>query len=215
MKKLSQFFSINPILRKHKLFGRISELQKTFDDILHDLEVVKKSIELHADSSLYILMCSVVDPLVKEMTRMQKTLDLAGTTTHHVKCVSRCVECIEKARVWIELGSESWDEEKVRKVIIKQTVEEFQGRIDRDIQVIQDYLSHAVQDSSQPETARVQMKGQLMPTLSPILHKLYNLRDEQNDLTVDNLIDWRSVADEQREGLFSATLHTIDTFFTQ
>ena len=213
LKKVAQIFNRTPH-SDSKLSGRIHELQTTADEILHGLTAFKSKIEKETDRRLFSLVCGIIDPISKEIARLQKVMERQGGATQQVKSYTRYVEWIEKARYWISLGDGSKDLEAIQQAVIQQTIQEFQTRIDKDIQIIQDYLNHAVENLVVSDDMRNVLKHKLDPELSPNLLKLYQLKEHPQDLSLDSLIPWRSAADHDREIFFSSSLHAIDTFFT-
>lgn len=219
-RKMTQLFS-NDIrkseIRHHqmKLSGRISELQSTSETSLKHLLAIKHWLKTAADPQTYALALSLIDPMINEALRLQKNLESKSTVATQVKLVSKYVEWIEKAHVWSELKIDQPSANQVQKVIIQQTIFEFQTRIARDVQVIQDYLNHASQEQPLKAGVKKQLEKKLVPMLSEIIKNLYALQNVSQEITLDSLMNWRSTSDDKREGYFSEALHAIDTFFME
>lgn len=214
-RKVSTLFSNKTRAGRVKLSGRISELHRTSEAMLRDLKSFRSKLEKKKTPHLFLLAAALIDPIVKEMTRLQKAIDSRSTATHQVKAVSRYVELIEKARTWVEVASGSDDPDMIGHVIIMQTIQDFTACLERDMQVIQDYLNHALESMTLSDVSKSELKKKLLPTLLPILLKLNTLKEFPQDLTIETLASWRSAADRKRESIFTEALHTIDTFFDQ
>lgn len=212
-RKVSQLFS-NHGIQDGKLWGRICEVQKISEQTIHDLIHFKQALELKADPQLFSLVCALVDSIIKEIARMHTLLEKKTGTTVRVKLGTKYVELTEKAHKWIALGHNLEDLNLIKQAVVMQTVLEFQALIDRDAQVIQDYLNHAAEDLPLSQRLKADLKKKLVPTLSPILMKLYALKEVPQELCLDTLMTWRLASDQHRESLFTEALHTIDTFFT-
>lgn len=213
-RKVSQLFMNEVEIQEAKLGGRINELQATAHVMHKQLVVVKDSIKANSDQKTYTLACGLIDPIIKEISRLQNDMEHKSTVTQQVKTVSKYVEWIEKARSWLELEEDS-NTERIQQIIIFQTTQEFQARIARDIQVIQDYLSHATDILPVSDKLKGELRKKVLPTLSPILVQLYALQKIPKDMALDDLTAWRAASDREREGHFSEALHTIDSFFME
>lgn len=197
---------------EHPLSGRISELHSSATDSLVALLNFKENIKKDVDPQLYAFICSIIDPIIKEVTRIQESIDRDTNTAQKVKSFNRYVDWIEKAHEWVEIGQQHAEKETINQAVINQTVKDFQAKIDRDIRLVQDYLGHAMDGFDLPEPLKNELKEKLMPELLPSLIELQALRQPSGELTLDEFIAWRSFADEARENLHDRALHIIDTF---
>ena len=133
--------------------------------------------------------------------------------TQQVKIFSRYTVLIDKARFWIQQGKDRAGKKKIQDAVILHIVQDFHERVERDIQLINDYLTHAIDGIDAAIEVKNELRAQLMPMLSPSLLRLYQLRESNEEPSLESLVLWRSKADNSRENLFSSSLHTIDTFF--
>lgn len=198
--------------KEHPLSGRISELHTSAAEILVELIAFKQRMENESDPQLYSFICSIIDPIIKEVSRIQQSIEREGNTAQKVKSFSRYVDWIEKAREWVEFDKLRPESATIRQAVIKQTIKDFQTKIDRDIQVVQDYLNQAMGELDMTEEMKNELKEKLMPELSPSLRELYRLRQPEKELSLEEFIQWRSHSDQNREKLFGVSLHIIDTF---
>ncbi|HEV8052033.1 MAG TPA: hypothetical protein VGP47_06025, partial [Parachlamydiaceae bacterium] len=129
-----------------------------------------------------------------------------------VKMFSRYVDSVERGKVWVEIGKVNQDKDKLEQALIQQIALEFLFRIDRDIQVIQDYLGHSLATFEMSSILKDELRDKLMPDLAPKLLELYQLKNLPADLSLDSFIQWRADSDRSREIIFGAALHVIDHF---
>lgn len=200
-------------LNEGKLSGRIHQLQNDVDALVDDLLSIREELEAEVDSKLPSLISSVVDPLIKEINRVQKAKEFQVSAAQQVKVSTEYSAWIEKAKRWIELCTKRHQQkEAISKAVMEHTIYEFHIRIDRDLQVIQDYLNHAMDSLQANDLIKNELKDKLEPELSHHLFELYLLKDHPPALSVESLQKWRAEADAARESYFSAALHTIDMF---
>lgn len=197
---------------EHPLIGRISELHSSAEEGLVALISFKQRMEREADPQLYSFICTLVDPIIKEVSRIQQSIEREGNTAQKVKSFTRYVDWIEKAHEWVRLGKDCTGGEEVKQAVISQTVKDFTAKIDGDIRVVQDYLNHAMSELNLSDALKSELKEKLMPELSPSLRELYSLRLPEKELSLEEFIEWRLQADHNREHLFGRALHVIDTF---
>ena len=216
--RLGRFFQrVNQLFKREppkevKLSGRIHELQTTANNALLELLTFKNSLEKQTDAYLFSQVCGVIDPIIKEMARIQKNREHEEAPTQQVKIFHRYVECIDKAKVWIELGNHLDDQKVIYQAVVEHTIREFHVRIDRDIQVLQDYLSQALHHIDWSEELKEAFTIQVLPGLRSDIERLEQLKQLPSDTSLQALTRWRAGADHARENCFSEALHIIDVF---
>lgn len=221
LKRMEEIFN-PPQSADGNLSGRISELQTTADLVLTDLVHFKNDCKSLVDTQLFVVICSLVDPIIKELTRLQTETKRNGGAPQQVKIYSRYSSLIDKARVWIVLRDNQVDGPGIQRAVIERTIEEFQARIKRDIQFVEDYLTHALEGIETREELKVELKSQIAPTLEPAVLRLEQLGKESellkagshHEFTPDSLMIWRSTADRTRENMINAALHAVDSFLS-
>lgn len=211
IQKVGQIFRSQPE-NKSQLSGRIKELQTMADGVLKELSEFKKRIKKTIDPNLYSLVVTIIDPLIKETGRVPHGIDKMDNTAQQVKVFSRYVDSIEKAKLWVEIGKANLHKQNLEEALIQQTVAEFLLRIDRDIQVIQDYLSLALSSFEMSSFLENEIKEKLMPDLSPKILELRQLKTIPVEFSLESFIHWRSHSDLSREAIFGSALHIIDEF---
>ena len=212
IQKVGQIFNRSQQGNRNQLSGRIKEMQTMADSVLKELLDFKKRIEKSIDPNLYSLVAAIVDPLVKEARRVPYGIDNMDNTAHQVKVFSRYVDSIEKAKIWVEIGKSNTQQENLEQALVQQTAGEFLLRIDRDIQVIQDYLSLALSSFEMSPGLEIEIKEKLMPDLSPKILALRQLKTVPKQFSLDSFLQWRSHSDHSREEIFDMALYIIDEF---
>jgi hypothetical protein len=182
------------------------------DQVFAELVAFKNELREKVDVELYSLVVVFVDPLMKETGKAPPAVSKDENTVHQVKLFSRYVESIEKANAWVKIGKEAGNREELERAIIQHAAKEFFLRIDRDIQVIQDYLNCALSGLKRTEVIKTQLSGHLMPILTLKITELDQLKTLPADFSLQSFIQWRIYADEKREQHFSDALHLIDGF---
>lgn len=201
--------------KKNRLSGRIKELQTMADTVLSELQDFKKRIERSVDPSLYTIVVAGIDSLMKEAGRVPHGIDKMDNTAQQVKVFSRYVDSIEKAKLLVEIGKANPRRPGLEQALMQQAASDFLLRIDRDIQVIQDYLSLALSSFEMSQMLENEIKEKLMPDLSPKILELQQLKTVPRDFSLESFIKWRSHSDHSRETIFGMALHIIDEFSTE
>lgn len=215
--RLGRFFNrINQFFKREsttdlKLMGRIRELHTLADQVLLDLKDFKSQCEKEIEPTMFTLVSNVIDSTLKEITRLQKALHDELNPATQVKIFKRYAECIEKAKIWISLR-QKLAKEVIQQTLIAHMIQEFHGCIDRDIQVVQDYLNHAVANLQDTQEFKAALRLELDEMLQEHLLELQQLKEYPLDISLESLSEWRSSADRSREHSFSAALHIIDSF---
>lgn len=195
-----------------KLIGRIRELKNFAHHVLFELLEVKKELKEKIDPALFSIVTMILDPLIKETGRDPPIVEKKDSRAHQVKIFGRYVESIEKAKEWIEIGKMNANRESLEQVIIQQAAKEFLLKIDRDIQVVQDYFRNALGPLGMPGLLESEIKDRLIPGLNQNILKLNELKILPNQFTLSSFIEWCDNSDKARELLFSSSLHIIDEF---
>lgn len=214
------FQKVNQLFKKEapvdtKLIGRIFELQSLVEKILFDLLSFRNEYEKNGDPYLFSFVGSILEPLIKELTRIHQVIERQENATQQVKMLHRCMELVEKAKAWINLGID-YSKEKVHQTILSHTIQEFRTSIDRDIQVIQDYLDHSLEGIEGHDSFKSLLKTHIEPELTPHIVKLKELKEKcPNETSLEFMTKWRAEVDQSREKYFSICLHAVDTIINK
>ena len=210
-RKFNRFFQ--PKDEPHvELRGRIHELQKNAGRVLLELTAVKNELKNEIDPSLFAFVEAVVDPLMKEVQRIQKEIQQNDSMTEqYTQIFKRYTVWIEKAKMWVELCSNRNKKEGISKAVIEHNIQEFNAIVDRDLQVVSDYFNHALDHYKMNEEHRMSLKTKLEQEVLPHIAALQDLQKKPRALSLGDLSHWRAEFDQRREKYFSEALHAIDT----
>ncbi len=204
-----QIFQNKP-MEDHQLTGRIQDLQKTASTVLKQLIAIKEELKNELDHEVFTSVEEIIDPLIKEISRLNKTLEQPVSVIHQAKAYQRYSQWIEKAKLWVQICSKSNDKSAIVKAIIRYTVDDFLQVIYRDIQVINDYQEHMLETLAVDEDEKIALAQRLEMHLEPYLKGLNDLRAKPHDLPLKEIALWKAQVDKRREKFFDAALHAID-----
>lgn len=212
--RISQFFKRDSLPEK-PLGGRITELQTDAEEILISLLNFKEKCQNQVDPQLYSFIHAIVDSIVKEIARIHKVMEEEETAAMQVKAYNRFAECLDKARKWVELGSSCHELETLNRAVVNHSIQEFQERVDRDIQVIQDYHIHLFDLINLDSQGKQELLKKLEPQLSLQLLQLQQLKEPPKTLTFSTIVTWRENVNAAREKYFGSALYVIDSYTTE
>ena len=192
----------------HELAGRIQDLQKTANSVVKQLHTIKDKLKNEIDQELFSHVQEIIDPIIKEVSRLNKSIGQPTSVVHQAKAYQRFSQWIEKAKLWIQFCSKTNDKEAILKAIIRYIVEDFLEVIDRDIQVINDYQNHMLDALAVEEEEKLTVLKNL--NLEPYLQGLRSLQTKPNELSLHEIALWKAQVDKRREKYFDEALHTID-----
>lgn len=204
-----QFFQPGP-QKEIKLFGRIQDLQKTAESVLEQLTKTRNKLKNEVDDKLYGFIEAIVNPLIRDYKQIKKSVEQHGSIAQQAQAFKRYSEWIERAKAWAEVCSHSNEQKDIAKAVIQLTVEEFLEVIDRDLQVIQDYTEHMIDNLTIDETEKGELISKLHFKLDPYILSLKSLKKKPIDLPIEHVQDWKMRVDKRREKYFDAALHSID-----
>ncbi len=193
-----------------QLAGRIHDLQSTADSVLKQLRKIKEDLKNEIEPDIFFYVEQVVDPIIKEVSRLHKSIEQPGSVMHQAKTFQRYSQWIEKAKLWVQICSKVNDKDAIVKGIIRYTVDDFLEVIDRDIQVINDYQEHMLDALAVEDEEKIALAQRLELRLDPYLRGLNALRFKPRDLPLQEIALWKAQVDKRREKYFDAALHAID-----
>lgn len=193
-----------------QLTGRIQDLQKTASSVLKQLSEIKNELKAQLDQEIFSYVEEVVDPMIKEFSKLNKSIEQSGSVVHQAKTYQRYSQWIEKAKLWVQICSKANDKDAIIKAITRYTVEDFLVVIDRDIQVISDYQEHMLDALAVEDEEKIDLAQRLEMRLEPYLKGLNDLRSKPKDLPLHEIAFWKAQVDKRREKYFDAALHAVD-----
>ncbi|KIC76735.1 hypothetical protein DB41_ET00050 [Neochlamydia sp. TUME1] len=209
-----QRFQSKP-LQEHPLVGRIQDLQSKASAVLIQLQSIKNELHKEIDAEAFVYIEEVIDPLIKEVSRLHKSIEQPRSVLHQAKTYQRYSQWVEKAKLWIQICSKTTDKEALFKAVIRYTIDEFLEVIDRDVQVITDYQEHMLEALSIDEEEKIDLAQRLEVRLQSYLHALNALRVKPENLPLKEIAVWKAQVDKRREKYFDAALHAIDKIVNQ
>lgn len=195
-----------------QLVGRIQELNRTSKELLAELISIKTELQSQVDPALFSHIETVVDPLIRDITRIHTTIDHEkhSSPATQVHFFRRYNEWIEKARNWIKLKGSHNDKLAIEEAVVKHLFEDFVERIGRDFQVIQDYQHHLVEGLDLKDEEADSLQQDIAVQLEPYLSSLSSLKKAPGHLSFKTLASWKDNIDKRRQKYFDGALFIID-----
>lgn len=212
--KVSSLFKEDSHHTDTDLSGRIHELQANIDEVLEKLVNFKDKVKKEIDQEFRSSIDLIINFLLRESVTIQNRVERRQGPTLQVKAIKRYVEWLEKAKRWSELADKEYNREVVYKVLVEHTIEEFYLKIDRDIQVLQEYLFNSINNLPYEKQEKSRVQAGLELQLAPYFQKLLVFKELPKGLSLElkSFSAWRLIADRSREKTFTTALHMIDQF---
>lgn len=214
--KIQSFFSKNTEVHS-SLQGRIHEVENECEALVESLTTLKESSSKSLDATHSLQFNLVIDGVIKELQRIRRESGRTNDMAHHVKSGQRFKEWIEQARELLAMKKEFVHPKKVFQYVVSYHIIEFQKRIDRDLQLIEDYLNHAILENrdadEEEENDQEVSREEVLEAIEPVLEKLHRLKNPEAITTIEHLNIWKVAADHTRGENFSEALHVIDCVF--
>src|SRR5262249_17871486 len=153
---------------------------------------------------------SVLDPFCKEFSRIQRSMEQNSSTAHQVKIYSRYTVWIEKAIWWADTCSQMNSLESAKSIFLDHALRDFHACIDRDTQLIHDYLVQSIQGQKLTNSLHSELERRLDRELGLHLAALQQLKALPPEESLEGFSGWKTEVDRLRERCFSDALHTID-----
>lgn len=182
-----------------------SEVIANAERICENLEEVKKRLtcEFGASASSFISKC--IDPMIEHARALIYALNNADHEANPTNGV------LEQAIESVELYSQFRDEKKLKKKIVQIAQGFIKQSIDKDMEVLANYKSQALNHCKLSDLERQEAEFHLDRFLYPIVSELLGMaesRVETDDLHA--FFVWKTNVDERRNSLVELGLLTID-----
>lgn len=210
-----QFFQPKVSESQISLSGRIQDLQKTAVTILQQLITIKEELKNAVDSELFTFVEAVVNPLIRDVERIQKSVEEEGSIVKQAQAFKRYNEWIEKAKTWVQVCSKPGDPKRISRAVIRLTIDEFLEVIDRDLQVIHGYTEHMIDNLSLDDEDKIHLVQELNFKLDPYIQSLKILKTRPMELHLSHIQEWKIKVDKRREKYFDGALHAIDKIIAE
>lgn len=193
-----------------KLAGRIHELSRTSKEVLKELLDIRAGLQKQVDPELFNHVEAVIDPLIKDITRIQKIMEEEPNPTTQVQVFKRYTVSIEKANSWIQIKHHGNDKISIEKAVVEHILHEFFERIERDLQVINDYQQHMLENLPLDDEERGRLWVELESKIGSYIKSLLALKRAPTPLSIQRLSQWKRNVDQRRSKYFDGALHAID-----
>lgn len=176
-----------------RLLGRIKELDNSAAHLQQELKQIKEKLSQNVDTELIMNALGSVE---KEMERLK--ILKKNTPTEQQEAIQKYDNWITKAKFWADRFSTS-DSDRLTQTAIEIAVDAVFEQIDRDLQVLQNYLNQSNKKSSL-------LQDKLLEILSP----MKDLKKVALPKTAEELIQFKLDVDKIRERCHNQALHLID-----
>ncbi len=197
------------------LHGRIHEVAEDCQKLAEELIALKEKAVARLGPAASSHFNGVIEGFVKELSRIQRETERTHDLTHRVKLTNRYKEWTDEVRAWLSLESVFNQPRKINQSILLYNVQEYDKKIDKDLQVVEDYVRHALLECGEDEEGRARLRMQVMQQVEPLLEKLHQLKNFKTPTTLEELAGWRVSADHARGKCFSDALHAVDSVFNR
>lgn len=197
--------------QERKLVGRIRELNKNAGEVLDVLNSVRADLKSEVDGELFGFVESVMNPMIRDISRIQKVVLKEGLVHPQVDALNQYNEWIDRAKLWVQVCSSAKNKEAITEAILKHTLEDFNAIINKDLQLIEDYQDHLLDELEMDHADKVILRKEIKNSLGPYLRGLLDLKVTPEDLNFQNLNEWKLDADKRRDHYYNMILHVIDS----
>lgn len=207
-------FQNKPNSSEMQLAGRIQDLRRTTDSVCAQLKYFQTQLKTHIDEELYSSLESVIEPMLRDIERISKAILQSGTATQQAQAYRRYTQWIDKAKFWIQICSDG-EKEVILKAVCEHTIDQFFELIDRDLQVIEDYLEHMLDAQILYVEEKQSLLSKIEKKLEPYMKGLVALKEKPTACSLPELAEWKCKVDKRREKYFDGALHSIDKIIGQ
>lgn len=190
------------------LQGRIHELHKVSMEKREQLEQIKREVDL----DLQPLVSEVIDPLLRTIYNLH-TQQHNDLQEWQEKALPRYAKWVNKAKLWVDLYTKAQSKEEVLKAIIEHIIDLSSQSIEKDLKILKEYETHALNFSNDPEK-KAGLQKELKERLAPFLTILNDLKVQRPPefKELKEVSAWKAGLDEKRQHCFNEALQTIDSF---
>lgn len=192
------------------LMGRIHELESSGREVLNSLLTLKATVSQEMEPMLGSAASSLIDPIIREIKRLLSQLETKQNPAQQVKAYNRYADYVEKGKIWISVLSNGTEKAEFQEFVKIQMIEEFHVRIERDLQLIQDYLDHGIARPEIDHPSKETLAEKIRMELAPFLENLNNLKESPLEVDLESFFKWRSDVDHSREKWIEEALQVVD-----
>lgn len=207
-----------PTSEPQALAGRFHNLRESFAATINALGTrLEQAKEQGGDTFFYAQ--AILTPLQKEGERLMQ--QLSNTGVEQVRSITSYSRWLENVNLWL-LKFETFDLDAMRQLYIQHSMKEAVGRVDKDLQLINEYLQQQLTILSLSEELKNKFQMKIEEELELYLFELHGLKVELPDIDIEGLENWKAELNKRRETYFNSSLSVIDrhvagesTAFTQ
>lgn len=208
--KTFEFLKNNP-KSELNLSGRIQEMRQTADSVVLQLQYIRKELKDQVDDELFFYVEGVIVPMLREVSRIERSMKADQDNLQQAQAFKRYNEWIDKAKLWVHFTASKQSKEAITRFVIKQTIKEFLDLIDRDLRLIDDYRTQAIESLQLPSSEREVFIQRLDNILKPYCQALNLLKKEpEKDILLIELSQWKIAIDKRRDRFLQHILQIID-----
>lgn len=212
LKAAFQFFENRKV---QTLTGRIHELNSHATDVWHAIEQIKVQFDpgghynVQDDPDLNIFLEAILDPLLKEAASLYQGLH-SPSIPEQAKAFKKFGLWLEKAKDWLHFFDRKRTKHEIVDAVVQHLVGEALIRIDRDIEVIKEYLHHQTAGLTSSQESQQALQKKLEESVAGQMLNLIALKKRPSKVTLEGLGYWKNQIDHYRQTFFDLALHTID-----
>lgn len=197
-----------------QLIGRIQDLKKRIFDVLSQLKSIKNKIKNDFDPELSKFIEAIIEFLLKDIERIEKSSERQTSVSQQAHSFQKYAEWLEKAKFWVTLCSQTKDKKNIQIAVVEHNINEVLDMIERDLQIIHDYMEHMIDNLSIDEKEKKLIFQTLETRLNPYIKSLKALKIKPSNIDLKGIIPWKAQVDKRREKYFDGALHAIDKIIT-
>ncbi len=201
-----------------RLKGRIQALEQTANQVVSDLKAIKEDLENHADPDLVGTIETVVNQMIRDVTRIKRKTDSPKSVEEQIDTAERYTKWIERAKPWVHLFNNNLsDRTSIIQAVVKHTIHSSEEIIKRDLQVIKDYQEHKLVEITKDDQTREQLQRKLEAAITrPVENLTQLLHNNAKESSLNDLVDlesWKQEVDSLRKRFYNSSMNTIDSIF--
>ncbi len=214
-KRVKTFLKIQEPQRELQLSGRIHELNNQAAELLLSLKKIKdnfssgKVYDIEKDPELSIFLEAVVDPLLREEALLYQSMH-SHSIPEQAKAFKRIGLWLERAKEWVHFFDKKRSKQELIDAVVQHLVGEALTRIDRDIEIVKEYLIHQIESLGIPPEMKTRLNTNAKKAVDTHVQDLVALKKRPSKITLEGLGYWKSQIDHCRQTYFELALHSID-----
>ncbi|MFA6915207.1 MAG: hypothetical protein WC222_02330 [Parachlamydiales bacterium] len=216
IKRVRGLFTFLKTKKEINLTGRIHELDADAEVLMISLQRIKSYFDPAGqyaigedDPELGIFLEAIIDPLLKEADMLRQTLH-SSSVAGQAKIFKRFNLWIDRSEHWVDYFEKKRTKKELVDAVVHYLVGEALQRIDRDVEVIREYINHQVQSLPVDDERKRYLKQRIDSSVEVHIENLNLLKKRPSKITFEGIGYWKSQIDQCRQTYFDMTLHAVD-----